>query len=155
MIGPLIISLIITSAPAPNLKVVVDGKSFDVSKAQIEKLPTHDVELKEHDGTISHCTGPLVVDLLATVGIATGDHVRGKELATYVLAKASDGYEVVYGLAELEPSISGRNTILAYLSNGKSLIPSQGPLRVVIEGIKMQAPEIRMVIELDVVHLRP
>ena len=84
-----------------SFKVVIDGKSTQIAEEDIEKLPSHDVPLTEHDGTVLNCSGPLIVDVLAKAGIEFGDHIRGKALAAYVLVKASDGYAVVFGLGEL------------------------------------------------------
>ena len=137
--------------------LAVDG---DVSQAlhlglpDLDKLDHVKVALREHDGTLNNYEGAPIGAVLAKAGLAIGDHVRGKELAGYVLVKAQDGYEVVFGLGELEPTISGRTIVLAYRMDGNALIPSAGPVRLVVEDDKKQARCVRMVTELTVVKLR-
>ncbi len=125
-----------------------------LSLAQLDGMTHKTLTLKEHDGTENSYEGAPIDEILAKAGLPMAEHVRGKELATYILAVADDGYEVVYGLGEAEPSISGRTMILAYKMNGKALPPSVGLVRLVVEGDKMQARCIRMVTELKVVGLR-
>jgi DMSO/TMAO reductase YedYZ molybdopterin-dependent catalytic subunit len=122
--------------------------------AQLDGMTHKTLSLTEHDGTVNSYEGVPIDEVLAKAGLAMADHLRGKELATYVLAVADDGYEVAFGLGEVEPSISGRTIILAYKMNGKPLIASAGPVRIVVEGDKKQARCIRMVNELKVTALR-
>ena len=42
--------------------------------------------------------------VLVRAGAPVGKNLRGNALATYVVAKAHDGYQVVYSLAELDPN---------------------------------------------------
>lgn len=46
-------------------------------------------------------------------GAPLGDKLRGKALATYVIARAKDGYVVVYSLAEVDPAMSGSQMMVA------------------------------------------
>ncbi len=121
--------------------------------AQLEKYKAVAVDMKDHDGSVIHYQGPLLADVLKDAGVSAGQH-PGKAVAIYVSVVASDGYQVVFGLGELTPMISGRNIILAYRGNGKPLGENVGPLRVVVEGDKVQARCIRMVTELRVGKLR-
>lgn len=60
-------------------------------------------------------------------------------------ARASDGYGVVYSLAELDPAMNDNQIIVADTMNGKALQPNQGPFKVVVPGDKLPARWIRMV----------
>jgi hypothetical protein len=45
--------------------------------------------------------------------VTLGEKRRGKELATYVVASATDGYQVVFSLAELDPAFIANDIIVA------------------------------------------
>jgi hypothetical protein len=54
-----------------------------------------------------------------------GSDIRGNAVATYVVASASDGYQVVFSLAELDPAFTGSEVIVADTIDGKSLFASR------------------------------
>jgi DMSO/TMAO reductase YedYZ molybdopterin-dependent catalytic subunit len=151
---------VVSLASGPNqdskvaLKVTGDvGKPVSFTMDQLQKLKPAKAQLKEHDGTTSTYEGVSVSDVLSAASVSASEH-PGKAVAIYVSAVASDEYQVVFGLGELTPDISGRNIVLAWKANGKPLGPNIGPLRIVVEGDKVQARCIRMVTELRVGQLR-
>ena len=89
-------------------------------------------------------------DLLSKAGVPLGDKLRGPALATYVVAQASDGYAVVYSIAELDPALTDNRIILADTMDGKPLAGKEGPFRIVVPGDKRPARWIRMV---NVLHV--
>jgi hypothetical protein len=72
----------------------------------------------------------------------------------YVIADASDGYQVVFALAEFDPGFTDQVILLADSSDGHPLSASEGPLRVVVPREKRHARWIRQVIDLDVEEAR-
>lgn len=78
--------------------------------------------------------GPLLIDVLARAGVPTGKALRGPALAHAVVVRASDGYAVAYGLAELDADIRPNRIILADKADGAALDPKDGPFKVVAEG---------------------
>jgi hypothetical protein len=52
------------------------------------------------------------------VGTQTGKDLRGKQMALYVLASASDGYRAVFALAELDPAFTDRHILLVDRRDG-------------------------------------
>jgi hypothetical protein len=42
-----------------------------------------------------------------------GDALKGKALGNYVVAKAKDGYQVVYTVTELDPLVTDGDVLLA------------------------------------------
>jgi DMSO/TMAO reductase YedYZ molybdopterin-dependent catalytic subunit len=129
-------------------------KTLHLTLDDLQKMTHVKVDLKEHDGTTATYEGAPLNEVLAAAGLQMADHMRGKELAEYVLAHAQDNYEVVYGLGETEPSISGKTIIIAWSANDKPLGASVGPLRIVIEGDKKQARCLRMLTTITVKSLR-
>lgn len=80
--------------------------------------------------------------------------MRGKALASYLLAGARDGYQVVFSLGELDPGVGGARVIVADQRDGKPLSAQQGPIRLVVSSDKRPARSVRMVERLHVVQLR-
>jgi hypothetical protein len=94
--------------------------------------------------------GVRLSDLLLKAGAPMGEKLRGQELGTYVVARASDGYAVMYSLAELDPAMTDNQIMVADTMNGKALAPKERPFRVVVPGDKRPARWVRMVSEFEV-----
>jgi hypothetical protein len=98
--------------------------------------------------------GVLVGDVLKRAGAPLGRDLTGAAVATYVVASAKDGYQVVFSLAELDPAFTPNDIIIADTIDGKPLFDYQGPLRIVAPHDKRGARSIRMLQKIDVVRLR-
>lgn len=98
--------------------------------------------------------GVTVEAILQKAGLPVGKELRGKALAIYLLAEAKDGYQVVFSLGELDPSLSGARVIVADRREGKPLSDYEGPLRLIVDGDKRPARSVRMLQKLEVVRLR-
>lgn len=120
----------------------------------LSAMPRSQAALDEH-GKVVHYEGVLVSDILKKAGAPTGEKLRGKALATYILAKARDGYQVVYSLAELDPALTEGNILVADRTDGKPLSDSAGPFRLVAPTDKKMARSVRMLERLEVVRLQP
>ena len=81
-----------------------------------------------------------------------GENLRGKSLATYVVAEAEDGYRVVFSLAELDSGITDSDLIVADTMDGNPLGEKVGPLRIVAPHEKRPARWVRMLKSLTVVN---
>lgn len=93
-------------------------------------------------------------EVLKKAGVPQGGELRGKALTTYVLARAQDGYEVVFSLAELDPAFIDNEILLADTANGKPLFGAQGRFRLVVPMDKPGARSVRMLTRLEVVQVR-
>jgi hypothetical protein len=65
--------------------------------------------------------GVWISDILKKAGVRFGEALRGPALATYVLASASDGYQVVFSIGELDPAMTDEQFLLADKADGKPL----------------------------------
>lgn len=110
---------------------VGDKPPLAITTEDFTKLPRHTVIATEHNVKISY-EGTLLHDVLLSAGAPFGEQLRGKALSTYVLAKARDGYEVVYTLAELDPTFTDSEILVADKADGKPLNEKQGPFRIVV-----------------------
>jgi hypothetical protein len=138
-------SISITSAVASPVKLQL---------SELASMPRQTITLTEPDGSKDEYEGVAVIDLLKKAGVPTGSKLRGKALTTYILAKAHDGYQVLYSLAELDPGLTQGKFIVADKRNGKPLFDYQGPLRIVAGTDKEAARSLRMLEELEVVQLK-
>ena len=120
----------------------------------LAKMPRETVSVQEEDGTIVQYEGVPLREVLARAGAPLGKQLRGKALATYVLAKARDGYQVVFGLAEVDASFANEPILIADKRDGKPLFGYQGPFRLVCPNDKAGARSVRMLETLEIVRLR-
>ena len=139
----------------PTLKVTGDVRTpLTLSPDELKAMPRAKVEVKDEDGRLVSYEGVLVGEILKRAGAALGGELRGNAVATYVVASASDGYQVVFSLAELDPAFTGSQIIVADMIDGKPLFAYQGPLRIVAPNDTRPARSIRMLERLDVVRVK-
>jgi DMSO/TMAO reductase YedYZ molybdopterin-dependent catalytic subunit len=93
-------------------------------------------------------------EILKKAHAPQGTELRGKALAGYVLAEAQDGYQVLFSLAELDPTFIDNQILLADTANGKPLSGAQGRFRLVVPKDKLGARSIRRLSKIEVVQLR-
>jgi len=93
-------------------------------------------------------------EILKRAGVPLGEALRGKALATYVIAEAQDGYQVVFSVGELDPAMTNAEILVADTSNGKPLFGDNGTFRLVIPNDKRGARSVRMLTKLEIVQLR-
>jgi hypothetical protein len=124
-----------------------------LTAADLAKLPRATITTNS-DGIAVVYEGVWLHEVLKKAGAPGGTELRGKALASYVLAEAKDGYQVLFSLAEIDPVFTGNEVLLADQADGKPLIGSQGPFRLVAPKDKRGARSIRMLTKLDVVTLR-
>src|SRR5262245_1102366 len=88
------------SAQAPasvsTLKVGGDVRMpLTLTVDELKAMPRRRVDVKDEDGRAVTYEGVLVGDVLKRAGATLGPDLRGNAVATYVLASATDGYQVV------------------------------------------------------------
>jgi hypothetical protein len=98
-----------TRAPSKAGSLTIGGaveRPLQLQLADLEKMPRAHVAGKDHDGSAATYEGVLVADLLTSAGAATGEKMRGGNMATYLLAEAKDGCGVIFQLEELDPEFT-------------------------------------------------
>jgi len=145
------------TAPEKSGKLAVDGdvaKPITLTLADLAKMPHETATLSEPDGTKVAYDGVPLLEILKKAGVPFGKEMRGKALAGYLLAGASDGYQVVFSLGELDPATGPTHVIVADHHDGQPLTGKQGPIRLVVSTDKRPARSVRMLETLHVVMLR-
>ena len=147
------VCLLAQDAPATLAVGGAVKQPLTLTMDDLAKMPRATLETKD-DGLSVDYEGVWLHDVLKQAGAPTGTELRGKALASYMLAEAKDGYQVVFSLAELDPLFADARVLLADKANGKPLTGAQGPFRLVTSKEKRGARSIRMLTKLDVVLLR-
>jgi DMSO/TMAO reductase YedYZ molybdopterin-dependent catalytic subunit len=144
-------------APASTGALTVTGdvaKPLTLTLAAIKTLPRTKVDVKTEDGTVNVYEGVLAGELMKLAGATVGGQMRGNAVASYVLATASDGYQALFALAELDPAFTSTGILVADTIDGKPLFEYQGPLRLVAPKDLRSARSVRMLQRLEVVRLK-
>jgi len=139
------------SASGPAISLGVSGeveRPLKLTAADLAKLPQRNVRAQGHDGKEAEFAGVPLVEVLKLAGVKFGEHLRGKNLALYLVVEAADGYRAVYALPELDPAYTDKIILLADKRAGKPLDEKEGPLRMVIPDEKRQSRWVRQVINL-------
>src|SRR5262245_47040622 len=126
--------------------------TLTVTPADIKGMPRTTVTIAEEGREVKY-EGVLVGELLKRAGAPLGRDLSGKAVATYVRASAKDGYQAVFSLAELDPSFTSNDIIVADTIDGKPLFDYQGPLRIVAPKDKRGARSVRMLERIEVIRL--
>ncbi len=124
-----------------------------LSADDLAKMPRATVKTSSN-GMETVYEGVWLHEVLKKAGVPQGSELRGKALASYVLAEAQDGYQVVFSLGELDPAFIDNEILLAETANGKPLFGSQGRFRLVVPKDKPGARSVRMLTKLEVVQVR-
>ncbi|MCC7124711.1 MAG: molybdopterin-dependent oxidoreductase [Acidobacteria bacterium] len=123
---------------------------LSLSLADLKAMPRASAEVKDEDRMVRY-EGVLVGEILQRAGVPLGEKLRGGALGSYVIATASDGYKVVFSIAELDPGFTRSEIIVADSVDGKPLFAYQGPVRIVAPKDTRGARSIRMLQRLDIV----
>ena len=155
-------ALVFGQAPQPQgqsgpvtLMVTGDIPAPLTLKAEdLAAMPREKASIPEQDGTEVEYEGVPLREVLKRAGAPLGGQLRGKALASYVLAKAHDGYQVVFTLGEIDAQFGNEQIIVADKRDGKPLFGYQGPFRLVCPQDKAGARSVRMLETLEFVKLQ-
>jgi DMSO/TMAO reductase YedYZ molybdopterin-dependent catalytic subunit len=141
---PAVAELRITGAVSTPLVLTV---------ADLKKMPRKTLSVvNPHDKKKETYEGVLLEELLHKAGVPQGEQLRGASMATYVIAEATDGYRVVFSLAELDSGILESEIIVADTMDGAPLSAQQGPFRLVAPREKRPARWVRMLKSITVMR---
>lgn len=121
-----------------------------LSMADLSKFPRIEQRVKGHDGKESVYSGVALTELLSRVAAPLGSQLRGKALSQYLLVQATDGYQVVFALPELDSAFTKQVIFLADRRDGQPLSGDQGPYQVIVPNEQKHARWIRQVTALKV-----
>lgn len=125
-----------------------------LSVTDLKSMPRKTLKVvNPHDKKAEVYEGVLLSDLFAKAGAPMGHQLRGATMTTYVLAQASDGYRVIFSMAELDSDFLDSDAIVADTLDGAPLGTNEGPFKLVIPHDKRPARWVRMLQSLTVSEL--
>jgi DMSO/TMAO reductase YedYZ molybdopterin-dependent catalytic subunit len=148
---------LVSAQDTPNAPLTIKGDipaPLTLTADDIAKMPHETVAIPDQDGTKINYEGVPLREILKRAGAPLGSDLRGKALTTYILAKAHDGYQVVFTIGEIAQEFGNASILVADKRDGKPLFGYQGPLRLVCPNDKAGARSVRMLETLEVVRLQ-
>jgi hypothetical protein len=144
------------SIPSSSLTIrTSEGKAVTLSGDELAALPHKSVTvLNAHSKTNETYSGVPLSDLLTKVQVPQGEQVKGALLMTAVIAEGTDGYKVLYSLAEIDPAIHTGDVIVADTMNGKKL-DKDGAFKLVSTEEKRPARWVRNLKSIEVITVKP
>jgi DMSO/TMAO reductase YedYZ molybdopterin-dependent catalytic subunit len=138
----------------PSISVTGDIKQpLYLTAADLAAMPRAKA-VTDNNGISTIYEGVWLSDILKKAGVPLGPGLRGSALAGYVVASASDGYQVLFSIGELDPDMTSGQYLLADTANGKPLFGENGAFRLVIPTDKRGARSVRLLTRIEVVHLK-
>ena len=131
-----------------------DGKVKYLTITELRQLPQVELKLQEAAGSVLVVRGPSVRALLTAAGAPVGQMLRGPSLLIGVVAEGTDGYKVVFSLAELDEQFGARPAIVALTQNGRPLSAMDGPLRMIMGAEDHRARWVRHLSGLRLVSIQ-
>jgi hypothetical protein len=157
LFSALLFALVFASRALQCQQLIVQtdsGKQVVLSRADLEVLPHIRVTAAEHSSGPVNFEGVTLKSVLEKAGVTFGESMKGKRLTNCLLVLAADGYQAVIALPELDPAFTDKQTMLAFLRDGKPLGEKEGPYRIVIPDEKRMARWVRQVTTLKIVDVQ-
>lgn len=146
-----------TRAQTKEAVVKITGEvttPLTIGSADLQQYKQTTVTRKDRDGKDHTYSGVVVSGILAKAGVTLGPDLRGENLAKFLLVEASDGYQVLFALAELDKGFTDRTIILADKIDGQLLAPADGPFRIIVQDEKKPARCIKQVTAMKVMFAK-
>jgi hypothetical protein len=105
--------------PSKSINITFEGKVTTLTVEDLLKLPQVTVHVHNaHRNTDESYTGPLLADVLARAGLTATRETEPLILHSSLVATGTDHYFVLYSVAEVEPSFSTGQVIVAVMKAG-------------------------------------
>jgi len=146
-------SLVIGQGAVKQASLSIEGEvktPLVLTPADVDKLPKTTIVNKDRNEKEHKYEGVELGLILKNAGVSLGEELRGENLTKYLLVEASDGYQVVFSLPEIDPAFTSRKIILANRKDGALLSSDEGPFHIVIDGEKRRPRNARQVISIKV-----
>jgi DMSO/TMAO reductase YedYZ molybdopterin-dependent catalytic subunit len=140
----------------PSVALQVTGEvpnHLDLSLGDLAAFHQETIHVTDEKGTPAEYAGVPVAEILEKAGAPLGKEMKGANMGVGLVVRASDGYHVLFALAEFDPAFTDRVILMANRRDGKPLDSREGPLRFVVPGDKRHARWIRGVNTLEVMSV--
>jgi Oxidoreductase molybdopterin binding domain len=143
-----------TFLQSQQLIVQTDAGKQILSRVDLEALRHAKVTVSEHGSPPVSFEDVTLKCVLEKAGVTFGESMKGKRVTNCLLIEAADGYRAVIALPELDPAFTAKQTMLAFLREGKPLSEKEGPYRILIPDEKRMARWVRQVTTLKIVDVQ-
>ena len=138
------------AGPANVLKITAGAQSAEYTPEKLASLPHTTITVfNGHANANQTFSGVPLIELLKPLGVT--EQPKGKDFRMYIEAEGSDGYVVVYSIAEVTPYIHDGTVIVADTLADKP-IADNGPFQLVATGEKHPARWVRNLVAIRVLH---
>ncbi len=135
---------------APSIRLMLDGKPGDVLDQKLmASLPRVTVNAAEPGEKPSTWQGVALQDVVRRTCVASDAALWGRAMARFIRVTGADGYQVVFGAAELDPDFGNVRAILADTRDGEALT-QDGPYRLIVPGDKRAGRWVSHVTSIEV-----
>ena len=105
--------------PSRTLNLSFEGRTVALSLTDLVNMPQVTVHVHNaHRNTEETYSGPLLSDVLARVGLKASRETEPLILHSSIVATGSDHYFVLYSAAEVQPTFSTGQVIVAVMKSG-------------------------------------
>jgi DMSO/TMAO reductase YedYZ molybdopterin-dependent catalytic subunit len=129
-------------------------KPLTLSVAEFKQLPDRVTVVRTEQTGDTKYEGVLVSELLKRAGVTLGQGMGRQTIAAYLLASATDGYQVIFAMGEIDPVFTDSQIIVADVMNGAPLPREQGPFRLIAPHDKGGARSVRLLRRLELVRVQ-
>lgn len=144
-----------TQTPSGALTVTGDvPMPLKLTLSDLAAMPRQTVKVPNPNGGDFTYEGVSLAEVMKRAGAPNGSSLRGAALASYILAKAGDGYEVAFTPGEIDASFGNTPILIADHRDGAPLNGNQGALRLVVPNDHEGARSVRMLETLEFVRLK-
>ena len=131
----------------------VTGPDGQVTIVNLAEFPRQTVITGDR-GRKATFEGVALRDVLAKAGVALGEALRGKALSRAIIVTGTDGYQVIYAIAEVDAAFTDQIIRLADRRDGGPMLPDTGPVQLVAPLGKRPARWVRQVTKIEVRDLK-
>lgn len=142
-------------AGTQDVLLTVGGKvehTLSLTRADLDKFARQTLRTRGRDGKEHTYEGVAIADILQRIGVKFGEALHQEAVATYLLAEAADGYQVVFALPEFDSSSIDRLILIADRQDGNPLSAAAGPLQIIVAGDKGHGRWLRQLKSLTLVR---
>ena len=129
--------------------VLPDARTVALTDRILAKVDRQTLTATAHGKTGTY-EGRDLVAVLKAAGVAPVESLKQAQLRTVVTVTGRDGYQAVFAMAELDPTLGGRQVILVDHENGAALAEADGPWRLVVPDDQRPARWVRQVARITV-----
>lgn len=141
--------------PSTSLTITYQGKTLTLSPAELAALPHATVTVfNAHSKVNETYSGVPLATLLDKLGVPQREKVRGPLFLTGIIAEGTDGYKVLFSLAETDPTIHTGQVLVVDILDDKP-IAEDGAFKLVSTEEKRPARWVRNLDKISVIAVQP